>query len=402
MGKGSILKIGIGAIAVLLLVYFYFTTDRRPVYDWEPNYKIDSKEPYGGFLLYELIKGNRPEELFIEMDGPVQHVLKADKEQRATYLFMGKRWYYSYEDIWALVDFVKRGNNAYILCNEAPYYILNNAEVFSTIYFGSFLHDQVTMSLTHQDTFEMDVAYISDWKKKDYLWFYADSISDSQIQTLGSFDDKKLNYFHVKHGDGNLYFHLSPIVFTNFHLKDEVKLEYANEVFSELGEGPIYWDNFSHIPNSDSEMSQSPLTFILGQESLRWAWYILLGIGIIYLLIYTKRKQRVIPVINRPTNTSVEFVKTIGAMYHYQEAHIKIVSHQYHLFLTYIRTKYGIAFHAKDVSFAKRVSLKSGLRESDIDMILKEAKRLQRLEDIKTKDLIAYNQLTENFYRNCK
>ncbi|MEM6831729.1 MAG: hypothetical protein AAF551_14560, partial [Bacteroidota bacterium] len=204
------------------------------------------------------------------------------------------------------------------------------------------------------------------------------------------------------HGDGKFFFHLTPIVLTNFFLREEDKLDYANKLLSELGDGTIYWDNFSAVPYDESEISQSPLSFILSQESLRWAWYLLLTIGLVYILLYTKRRQRVIPVINGPRNTSIDFIQTIGAMYRHQEAHLRIINHQNQLFLTYIRTKYGISSSNDEKDFTKRVSLKSGIEETEIDMILKEARRLNRKGDITTKDLIAYNQLTEKFYTNCK
>ena len=37
--------------ALLLLLLFYFFKNRPPRYNWMETYQIESKEPYGGFLL---------------------------------------------------------------------------------------------------------------------------------------------------------------------------------------------------------------------------------------------------------------------------------------------------------------------------------------------------------------
>jgi hypothetical protein len=98
----------------------------------------------------------------------------------------------------------------------------------------------------------------------------------------------------------------------------------------------------------------------------------------------------------------LEFVKTIGGMYYQQNAHLRIISHQCQLFLNFIRTHYGIATNKIDGEFLNKASLKSGVSRDEIDMILREEKRLVLRRDVTKKDLIEYNKLTEAFYRNCK
>lgn len=401
MGKSSIIKIVVGALAALLLLYFYMNRDDTPVYNWTTHYKTDSKDPYGCYLFHELLKESVGDDRYRKLEGPLSKTLQSNDSSNATYVFISDSYYYTEEDLYYLIEFVRNGNNAYLLFEDIPYDILDVAEVYSTIYFGSFEDETVSMKTYNMDV-PIEISYFKDWKKTSSYWYYADSISEEQIEVLGDYSEEKFNYFKVKVGDGSLYIHLAPLVFTNFHLKEEKNMDYATSVLSDFNEGPVYWDDFSHIPTEETGMSESPLSFILSQESLRWAWYLLLGLGMIYLIFYTKRRQRVIPVTNKVRNSSIDFVQTIGSMYYQQEAHLRIISQQRQLFLTYIRTKYGIFSQVDDESFLKKVSLKSGIKSSEIDMIFKEAKRLELLGSITTKDLIGFNDLTENFYRNCK
>ena len=397
MNKSTVLKVAIGLVSIALLIYFYLTTERSPTYNWNVHFNPDSKDPYGCYLFHELIKESATD--FKEIDLPLNQVLDQMDGSNSNYIFLGDSWFYSDEDLLALANFISKGNNAYLIASEAPYEILNHLDIYSSIFFGSFQDEKVSLFLEKKVA---DITYLNKWEKENRFWSYADSISDSQIEVKGKYNDQRLNFLSVSHGEGTLYLHLTPLAFTNIHLRNEETLAYANEVLVGFKNGPVYWDIYSSIAYQDSGNSQSPLSFILSQESLRWAWYLLLFTGLVYLILYTKRRQRIIPVVNRPKNSSIDFVKTIGSMYYHDGDATKIIAHQKTLFLTYIKTRYGISIQEKDESFLKRVSLKSGLSEHEIDFILKEATRLNLLGEIKQKDLIDFNRLTENFYRNCK
>jgi hypothetical protein len=169
-----------------------------------------------------------------------------------------------------------------------------------------------------------------------------------------------------------------------------------------LKPGSILWDEFSHTPYESDYEGPGPLSFILKQPSLRWAWYLLLVMALFYLVIYTKRRQRIIPIVPHSSNTSIEFVETIGDLYYQQRSNLKIVRHQLSLFLSFIRVRYGIPTNKIDDEFLRRSEAKSGVSRVEIDYILKEAKRLEFISDISENDLIEYNKLTQSFYHKCK
>jgi len=60
-------------------------------------------------------------------------------------------------------------------------------------------------------------------------------------------------------------------------------------------------------------MVRTPLKYILSQESLKWAYYILIVSIIVYIIFQGKRKQRVIPLIPPLKNTTLEFVRIIAS-----------------------------------------------------------------------------------------
>ena len=400
MNKDSIIKASVGLIAFLLLIFFYLS-NKESKHNWKEHYKIDSKDPFGTFLFFELLKSNKDDSLFQKLNGPLVKFLDS-KEVGSNYIFINENTYHQPEDLDMLASYVSRGNNAYVFTNSFPYTFLDSANMDFPLYFNWIRDSVVTMSIKqYQLSSSATYTFRNDEKNIQYEWGYLDSLEHSRLEFIGQVNESNYNYFRLKHGRGSFYFHLSPIVFTNYFMTDEAQFEYAQNVFASMNEGKVFWDDFSHRPYNTYETKESPLVFILEQESLRWAWYLLLGSGLIYLLLYTKRRQRVIPVKFKLRNTSLDFVKTIGAMYYQQNAHLTMIQHQRNLFLTFVREHYGLAVNNVDKKFVHEVSLKSGVKKSTINMIIGEAYRLEKLE-VKAKDLIAYNEHIYSFYTNCK
>ena len=407
--RANIAKIILATLIMGLLVYLYLDYNSEEKYNWQPHYKSQSTDPYGTYLFHELLKGSFDEENFNTLKAPLSSSLINDSIVDANYIFIGEEWFYDYDDLDALIEFVRRGNHAYLLSPYSPYDLLSEMdEISSLVYFGSSRSKSVKMSLDdHESDSSIELRYTYNWREISHDWTYAEGedilLAEPEIVALGTIDEDQVNYFKVPIGAGELHFHLTPLVFTNFHLREEQKLAYVNEVLADAKKGAVYWDAFSNSPSGSSDRpSESPLSYILSQPPLQWAWYIILASGLIYLIFYTKRKQRIIPVMARIPNTSLQFVKTMASMYFHQQATMRIIRHQYQLFLMFVRTKYNISTSQIDDTFSEQLSLKSGIDKHEIEMIHTEMKRLEKLGDVTGKDLIEYNKKTHSFYSNCK
>ncbi|MBK9014266.1 MAG: hypothetical protein IPM82_09290 [Saprospiraceae bacterium] len=164
--------------------------------------------------------------------------------------------------------------------------------------------------------------------------------------SLGLINGENTNFMSAAYGKGEFLLHTTPLAFTNLHLVEKRGLEYASKAFSHLSAGPIYWDERAYDPfndmaggNSDKE---SPLKYILSQPALAWAWYILLGMAVFYLIFRAKRRQRVIPVLEKNANTSLEFIGTIGRLFFIQNNHRQLATQKMRLFLIFVRERYHL------------------------------------------------------------
>jgi len=224
-------------------------------------------------------------------------------------------------------------------------------------------------------------------------------------------NDTLINFMRAPYGEGTFYLHTTPIVFSNYHLLDSTNLAYANGAFSYLPPGKIYWDEYSKTleavgrqrNNSQRQLSaESPLQYILSQPALTWAWYLLLAMGLLFLLFRTKRRQRVIPVLQPNTNTSLEFVSTIGRLYFLQNSHRKLALQKMKLFQNFVRERYQIRGHELDAEFIEKLIAKSEVSPKLIDKILLIHRNITNSKLVTENTLIDFHNLMDEFYRTCK
>jgi hypothetical protein len=228
--------------------------------------------------------------------------------------------------------------------------------------------------------------------------------STRSIVALGHLQEDDVNFFKLPYGQGNLYVHTTPLVFTNFFMRSQEKAEYAAKVFSHLGGETIIWDEFSRSKFSAQDKETNPLAYILQHDSLRYAWWMMLTSAILYTVFTAKRKQRIIPVREEKVNTSLEYVKMISALHFKNGNHQDIAVKKMRYFLHFIRAKYGIHSHTFTQEQKVRLAEKSQIDIKDISFIFDEYERIESNPYSSTgphRLMSLYNAI-DHFYKHCK
>jgi hypothetical protein len=138
----------------------------------------------------------------------------------------------------------------------------------------------------------------------------------------------------------------------------------------------------------------------VSQPALKWAYFITLASLFLYLIFEGKRRQRIIPIIEKPKNTSLEFVETIGALYFNHNDHKAITEKKIAYLLAYIRNKFFLKTTVLDQVFKEELSLKSGVNISTINEMFEYAEILKQSNEVHEKQLILFNKHIEDFYKN--
>lgn len=416
--RNIIVLVTLAAILTFLIIRF----GSQPEYSWVENYQATNKGPYGTSVIKELLEDFIPGEKLITLEDSIMQLADYESEQVANYLFIGASQYIDSLDTDLLFDFVDEGNNAFLISRSLPqelsyylyYYDCNEYQDWED--YDIWVDSLVQMNLNHQ-TFTQDssTSYKYEYKGRirNYDWQYIpnDFICDAEegFVRLGTFNSDFTNFVRIPYGEGHFYLHTNPMAFSNISMLEKEHLSYVGAVFSHLHEGPIYWDEASklsgYLPNPRANRSLSektPFDFILSQPALAWAWYLVLAMTLCYLLFRTKRRQRIIPVLEKNQNTSLEFLQTMGNLYFLQNDHRKIALHKMRLFLAFIRERYYLSTQAIDSTFVQQLNLKSEIPTKDIDAILLLYKNIKSSSFVSEKILIDFHKKIEGFYKNCK
>jgi len=430
--KNKKIPLVLGVIAILLLVFFIITRNQNPRYSWQEDYE-EEKKPYGTYVIYELLKRYYPNQTFHEINTGIIEDLPApdslDTDKVSSYVFIGEGLFLDSLELDRVLDFVAAGNNVFMSSKDIPfqlktsvfeelcsdYWFYNYPVVYDTTALLNFKHPEFAAASPYPYT------YISHHKVRDYRWHYVESSYFCEEYyspvALGNMNDSLVNFYKIGYGQGDFYFHTTPLAFSNIQLLDSSAVAYAAQVFSHLPEGDIYWDETSRLPlgiarsldrnNRDGAMdrglsNEGPLSFILSQPPLAWAWYTGLSLAFLFLIFQSRRKQRIIPVAKPNKNTSLEFINTIGLMYFYQGNHRKLSLKKMNLFLSYIRNRYYLETKELNTDFVNRLSAKSDIPKVIIDKILLFYKNINSSAFVSEKTLIEFHTEMEKFYKNCK
>ena len=408
-------------VIVLILVGMYLLFGRGDKYNWWEHYRPDSKDPYGTYLLENLLEDYFPGEKFVAIEDTLTGVL-----EDGNYVFVGSFLWLDSVQMVALLRFVEAGNQAFIASSTMPVALLDSiagsecldfSNYEDSTYFADtdfFIEDtMVTLNFEHPELVmdsNFTCKFIYRHEATPYEWEYLPDDFFCEGQTtfahIGSLDTNYINFAKASYGKGAFYLHTTPLAFTNFNLVDERGLDYANRALSHLRPGNIYWDNRQGRMPSYSRnrrlSTEGPLKYILSQPPLAWAWYILLGMAVFYLIFRAKRRQRVIPVLEQNSNTSLEFIGTIGRLFFIQNNHKQLALQKMKLFLGFVRDRYRLPAKELNPQFAKTLSTRSEIPEEVIVKILTLHRNISSSGFVSENVLVDFHRLVEGFYRKCK
>jgi hypothetical protein len=400
-------------LAVVLLIYFIYSSDSKTKYQWYESYDVNSDQPYGTKIIKKLIEAERSGKFILNEKKSLADVLESAPKKDADYIFIGQSIYLNERDTEALLKFINDGNDAFIASQNFPdiVYKIYESPCESGIFYSSVNDSSANMNFYH-DTLRTDRGYSYTYKWVDkYLSYDWGAVNESAfcdtttaLVPLGYFKPAHVNFLKFKHGKGNLYLHSDPLVFTNFFMVQKEKAEYASSVFSHLHADHTIWDEYSKVPFfRDDNPNDSPLYYILQQPSLKYAWWIFLAGIFLYVFFAAKRKQRIIPVLEPKSNTSLEYVRLISSLYLENGNHLDMARKKMKYFIYFVRSKYGMQMQNVTEDQIEKLAEKSKVNVAQVRKIFENFRGLDhnlyanlqhRLEDL-------YYSI-EFFYQNCK
>lgn len=384
-------------LALLAAVVFLMRFGNRQSFDWSDTwgrdvYRETNDQPYGTLVLHRLLESYFPGRRLVDVKKSLSKEMPLDTG--ANYVFVGEAMFLDSLDTQHLLHFVEAGNTALIISKTVPFdlmFYLLPEECPDTEWSDYEIRGDtfVALQLNRPETAAVDsFFYAIQNKPSEYQWHY---IPDSHFckylphRPLGRLDKEYINFAEFPLGKGRFLLHTTPLAFSNFSLLRPQVRPYAEAVLSCLPEGDIYWDAFSRVPEAVGRRrngmsddrglpDKHPLTYILEQPALAWAWYLLLGLAFVYIVFRAKRRQRIVPVLPKNENSSYEFISTIANLHFRERNYRGLCLQSMKLFLAQIRERYGMV---------AALDAQTDLPRLDHDYI----QRLSRLSEVPAADI---------------
>ncbi len=385
-------------LALTILGYGLFEYYRPKPIDWAASYSNKDKIPFGTKVLYDLLPdifANRDVE---SLRLPIyNHLTESKLPSRSNYIFVCQNFDIDKNDRLQLLNYVHKGNNAFISAYDFSDTLLKTLGVRATLKAPSLRDTALVMNFVNP-VFRTPNGYVfsQDDGRNHFLIKKPEAVT-----VLAQNARNEPVFLKIKHGKGYFYLHNLPLALTNYYTLDTATTDFAFKSLSYLPILPTYWDEYLK-QGRFGKNEQSIFRFIMTQPPLQWAYYLTL-LGLFLFAVFAgKRTQRIIPVMDIPKNTSLEFVQTIGKMYFQQGDHANIAQKKIQHLLLYIRERFGLRTGEIDEAFKEALTQRTGLPRLEIDLLFGEIAHAERTGQLSEYSLLSLNRRIEDFYQKIK
>ncbi|WP_153800702.1 DUF4350 domain-containing protein [Foetidibacter luteolus] len=406
--KKNIIYIILGAV-VLLVVILVIAGNKSKTFDERITLNRKYKNPYGLYAVYNLLDSMfRGAETSIGRTSPAQWGDYDYISEGKTLMFIvSQQFNPSHDELKFLNEFVKEGNTIFISTSDMS----SKAKDFLGLEIESgssngqtgnsyFIEPSNKVSLVTPQFPASVSSYVN--PGISFSTFFR-SYDTSYYELLGKNSDNRINFLRLRSGKGSFLIHSDPLLLANYFLLYKENIRYLESILSLVPEGStkkVIWDEYYRYKLAEDEDGEEPSVFrvLMKHEPFRWALLLAMAMIGIFILLNAKRAQRFVPVLEKPKNDSMDFIKTIGRLYFEKGDHANLARKMVVYFLDFVRTKYLIPTGQLDDDFIKTLSGKSGYDEEKTRRLIEKVQLVQADGYVDEQRLIELHQEFTEFY----
>ena len=337
--------------------------------NWHPNFDINSKEPFGLYVLSKELtnfKGVRDVKFWrksLSHHFNIDYYYASDSILYDTTCFIAIHPnmlfnIHVYEEI---VEYVAMGNTAILAAIDLPDILLDSLGIKMSKKLPAFTQDAKAskIKLCHnpragdaEHCVETNIgitgSYFYDFDPKNYtiLTTVAESGDSIRASTI-----------RLPLGDGHLILIAEPMIFTNYFILNDSLRPFTETAVAFIPENAtVFWKVGQNLGESQDT---SVLRFIMAHRPLKIAFYLLVMGMVLFIFFTAKRRQRVVPIQEKNTNTTIEFVRTIGNLYYQSQDYGFIVQNKIKFALNKVRNDLHISTDTLDEVFVEKLAYKT-------------------------------------------
>lgn len=387
-------------LCVLGLLIWQFSKPIKTKFAWEKTYGDGKTQPYDFGVFEQMVQLNTSKN-FVLVSERLEDVLKASDVPKTIYIRIGEQANYNQKEVDELLNFVEMGGQAWLSTENVSDNLLKEiGEVDSSFKFGVFRDSNVNIRVqdSRSKSFEYNISTRGYGKKSiNFDWRYLSGLSlRKNISPLGTVDGV-LNYVVISRGKGKLFLHSSPIMFSNYLLNNDSGYLHLSAVFEDFNFENILFDKINRnkeLSNrSDNKRAASPLAYVLKQKPLRWAWYLILMMTILYFAFYTKRKQKFIPIWSVKKDFDCLWIDSLVAL-HLNKGDYKMLSAlRMKLFMSHLRQVFKLSEDQIESKDYKQIAIKIGGSEEQVKLLFEHYQLIQHSNRMSSERFIEWNKI---------
>ena len=367
--------------------------------NWSPTYSHRDKNPFGAYALAQLLPG-----FIAEQDPYIQSVTLYETDtfsQQLNVLSLSEDFIPAKTDVEVLLKRVAAGDHVFL---AAHYW---NPLIQDTLGFSAEQYFHLPAGVGGEEQDSTDLAFTQEGLPDQHFRFANNIIIatfdslPANATTLAKTAKDKAVLASIPVGKGKIYLSSTPLLFTNYFLMQDKTRPYAEAALGYLPDQQLLWTEYYHLGRLEA---QTPLRFILKEPALRWSYYLGMGILLGFVLFSLKRRQRPIPVVEPPANTSMQFAETVARLYYGQQNHLDIAHKKISYFKEWLRERYQMPAWTgtgsmPDEAYLQRLSRKSGKSEEQVRSLFQYITKIQQQQALAPQDLLLLQNKIESFTR---
>lgn len=361
-------------LSLLFVAYVVVEKYKPKPFDWSPTFLTADTNPYGCYVINE-----RVDDLFTQGFESSFLTLYERKEADENALILTEGFYPTETELEVLMTNAAKGMHFLIAASSFSPLLLDTLGLGMDSRYGLPLildADSVEIVLPDQSSYYSRSLFSS--------FLELDDSSQWQVQLRDWEDHPVLVSRQV--GQGMIHLSTTPLLFTNFGILQDPS--FAEVALTLLPDAPLHYYLYYHLGKIEVK---SPLRYVLSEEALTWALYILLATLALLMIINSQRRQRVIPIITPPVNGTLLFIRTMAALSLKKRNHGAIALKLSEHFLDRLTKRYY-----KQPAFSEAyyhfLSDKAGVSVKEVSTLFHRIEALRSGASMDSKELQSYYQ----------
>lgn len=391
--------LGFIALAALVVLILGTPANKQRRLDERITLRQKDKIPYGTFAAKYLMSYLFPKATIIADKRPPGSwdSIETDKPQQAAFLIAQ---YFDPEDyeLKRIAEFTQEGNYVFILASGLNYDATNFFKIVYDTRPLSEFKDSLKINLKHPP-FANNASFVyPGWQQDSYFSEY----DTATTIPLGTDIFGHVNFIAINTGRGKIFIHLAPLSFSNYFILHHNNRAYLQKIASLIPPDvhAVLWNEYFLTKRRSNDPQPSILRILWQYPPFRWGLVTAVVTLLLYVLLEMRRRQRMIPDWKKPTNDSLEFVRTMGRLYYDKGDHKNLAKKMANYFLDHVRMRYKISTQQLNDTFIQALHQKSNYPVHELQRLTSSISHINENDTVSTYDLSHLYKQLESFYQN--